>query len=904
MNQASFLIDAANLFVLYDYKKDMFAADMKDEVLKYEKNMNFDDDKLISENKIRRCVNCKVAAAGMCVVSKNSHCKRCAERCTLKIGGCRSSVDIFSPNSELEYSSTHKENGCFSEMYAIQSGSINAAEDIESGGFDAVSEAEIAEIVAATKQNNHNYLETHDDTEKEEANNASGSTSYEFEGYHTDLGHLTENESLEETFKSGCSSDDTPDPKVWYSHAANSKQRLRINTLHTIDRFKKHTKDMRQPDEKITVLKNNNEETEQKKCEQDAKEEYSFVMPDHVSKDGNKNLLNKIRDKIVSKLQVKEDPKLSNECVETRKDTNDNEINNTVSFYDITEKNTGSAKTSIDVKDLEEKFSRYLNENLESDDFAEGKKAKDDAYKEEQKEKLKKTFVDLLQSYTSIASSSGTIDTMKNESSPDKIPADKPIKKTVPVDKIPSYNICADMEQVHSNTKLDADRSLLLIDGNMVVASLKNRELEDKDVRFKIKQHNLKIVMKKRPHETVVNKQDDVPEDDNRTSCEDDTRVSDVSSNIRKLEVKIFNVDEYMNENNNRDVKTERLIVEKDENTADGRCVVIEANEPLNQNNNVEILADGPIVDVVEHKDVDKSTNVDISENKEMIKLEEVVDPKHAENGSNEQQGSAKADKEVDTRIDESSIHINDINRESSEADINKELVKILNQRCKTEYVDGMEIKSIEVPVTEKKIFSLYEPYHDYNFERLYYQFHIEECESLKEFGNANIIGKLHYRSESSFYNFNWVKLSERRLCCYKTEFSYVRKDESDLLSPSLNEKFHGLDLMINLDGAKLFLHNTPVFTLHSTIEFLKCKKLSDFIDITNFHIVNIVPKGSKYQVDISNDLVKKQFMIKDLSFMIVSDSSRYFFRSESLKAFANWLTCIYMRIHNFKGFV
>lgn len=665
------------------------------------------------------------------------------------------------------------------------------------------------------------------------------------------------------------------------------------------------------------------------------KHEYSFMLADDVVQ--NKNiLLERIKKKIASKLSEPESAN-NNESFIIRKEATasiekgknqdkifrllreqlagrskkmkGNKVKSADSFvrkYDVSNQNFVIDRTAGNTRELEKKFVKCMKEHLKLNKgsaVGDNVNISGDAKKSKG---LKDSFIRLLDSYT----------------------VDQ-VDKTITDDNGQSIKIVRDGNRVNSavpkstdsGEKIHADeRNLLLLDDSFYVTSLENNVLENRKMELSVKMHNFKIIIKKTQQRTdeeieVVKEGPLGPSSalfNNEKMIETGNfSPSSISDGIKDVETKIFNLDEQIQKEfshdgtgeSKLDIKEEDRIIE--EYSAASDRVVQESGEQSNTNI-TEYHGVTAMVNTIDETKMDMLDRKVVEEDQIVLEKEGAVagvavsgDESNAENIKIvEITDEAKVEENVEN------VFMGDVIEIKIDEDPERELEKELKQRIRTQYVEGTEIKSIEVPVTEKKVFSLYEPYHDYNFERLFYQFHIEECESLKEFGHANIIGKMHYRSETNFFNFNWVKLSERKLFCYKPEFSYIRRGESDLLSPSLNEKFHALDFAVELEGAKLFLYSAPTFTLQNAIKLFKCNKISEFMDITNFHVVNVTPKGSKYLVDISNDHIRKQFMIKDLSFTIESSDVKYFFRVETLKAFINWLACLYMRIHNLKGFV
>ncbi|ELQ76847.1 hypothetical protein THOM_0171 [Trachipleistophora hominis] len=1103
----------ANSFVSGGYKKGAAAKYKMKEVPRYENDKKLRAGKSSLE---RNCAGCTCGREGIRApedalkvhtdsegtqaflnARENGCCKRCANKNAVSIGNCRSSVNILLPDPGMESPSTCKENALFNKIYAqhINRDYTNVMNQIQERSISrasAVSEAEIAEIVAASRQPEEHAHVVHDGHSNYFARRGTRiaeelrpeyvpldqpsctceSSSYEYEGYYTDLGHASEYESVEEMFRSSYSSDETPDPKIWYNRQISSKQKLKIDKLNVLSTKKdeekvilecedssedergleyeraatkdagtgmQHTaskeintagdkesyryldrmgikkeetvpvgcflgngnrgdderrsnktdeaamlsreemeaqkeqlkrayqredqnydKDESQvkrayqreenqnydKDENGRVIqdkeireassKENDRPVEKELMEQKEstradrqrddhldgrQQEYSFMLADDVVQ--NKNmLLERIKKKFSSKLSGPD--RMNNKSFIIRRETavpaeNEenqglskfidehppgenvkmrgmNRNNNFIRRYDVSDQNFVIDDTAKNTKELEKKFVKCMKEHLK---LNEGVLSAGVIGDQRGSNCLKNTFVQLLNTYTAASINQTISEEMRSRA-----------KCRERIARMGENSEEMD-EKVYA-----AEKNLLLHNDSFYVTALENNALENKKMQINVKTHNFKIVIKKeRLH---VDEQVEVSRGDSSkmlANAHDEKTIylnnfsqNDISGGIKEVETKIFNLDEQIRrEYTHNKFEVPRTDVKREDSVVEVCCmaddqVAQESNRELNTSI-TEYRANTIGVDAFNKEEVKTHEPKVIEEEAVVVANEKgLADVVIAENAENIQTVDATNRRNAGESTE--GVFFRNVIGVQIVENPERELEKELRQRCRTQYVEGSEIKSIEVPVTEKKVFSLYEPYHDYNFERLFYQFHIEECESLKEFGHANIIGKMHYRSETNFFNFNWAKLSERKLFCYKPEFSYIRREESDLLSPSLNEKFHALDFAVELEGAKLFLYSAPTFTLQNAIKLIKCKNISEFMDITNFHVVNVTPKGSKYLVDISNDQIRKQFMIKDLSFIVESSGVKYFFRVETLKAFINWLACLYMRIHNLKGYV
>ncbi|KRH94247.1 hypothetical protein M153_3190002557, partial [Pseudoloma neurophilia] len=230
---------------------------------------------------------------------------------------------------------------------------------------------------------------------------------------------------------------------------------------------------------------------------------------------------------------------------------------------------------------------------------------------------------------------------------------------------------------------------------------------------------------------------------------------------------------------------------------------------------------------------------------------------------------------------------------------------------------DDTEVLKISQIETQKRVFNLYEPYHEI-FSKLYDQYHIEECTSLRVCGAANIIGKMNYRDmkTGNLFSFNWLQVRNQTLNIYGIEHTYLRQNESDFLSPTLNERFHLRINKVNLKNTKMFLR---VFdnrcTLSNTFKMFKCERNTTLVDITDRHIAGLKKKDDIFEVElvhrISQDLItglKREREEMDGLAVILEETIEgseekkiLHLSSDSELSFMNWISVFFMRIHGLR---
>lgn len=232
---------------------------------------------------------------------------------------------------------------------------------------------------------------------------------------------------------------------------------------------------------------------------------------------------------------------------------------------------------------------------------------------------------------------------------------------------------------------------------------------------------------------------------------------------------------------------------------------------------------------------------------------------------------------------------------------------------------DGAEILRIHRSDPQRRIFNLYEPYQEV-FNKLYNQYHIEECTSLRVCGAANIIGKMNYREvkNDSFASFNWIQVSDSTLSIYGPEHTFLRGNESDFLSPTLNERFHKRINKLNLSNTKMYLRIFDGrFTLQNTLKMFVCDKNYRLIDITDKHVSGLHGRGDFYEVemvhrlsqDLLSSLKRQREEMEDLLVVLEEKSNDperenqiVHLSCESETGFMNWLSVFFMRIHGLRA--
>lgn len=236
-------------------------------------------------------------------------------------------------------------------------------------------------------------------------------------------------------------------------------------------------------------------------------------------------------------------------------------------------------------------------------------------------------------------------------------------------------------------------------------------------------------------------------------------------------------------------------------------------------------------------------------------------------------------------------------------------------------FVDGAEILRVNYSETQRRgVFNLYEPYHEV-FNKLYDQYHIEECTSLRVCGGANIIGKMNYRDvkTENLWTFNWLQVTGSFLNVYGTEHTFLRKHETDFLSPTINERFHLRIEKINLKNSKICLKVIDSScTFQNTFKMLTCDRNTVSLDITQKHVTGLKKNGDGYEIELvhrfNSDLVdgisRVKYQMDNLLLILEekiddpeTEDRVIYFSCESETGFLNWLTVLFMRIHGLRSF-
>lgn len=754
---------------------------------------------------------------------------------------------------------------------------------IDEESCEVCSLAEIEEIIGASRQP---HIE---DIKSRVSLQSTGSISTNLCGYYTDLGHFTDTPSFEEIYRSEVSSDDLPDIHVWkLKNLENNKQKENLKKWHK-NALKEYDQDSISNSEsgeiesasksKIDEFTNEDDKENSKNMTQISKKEdikqkidENTMFVDHSSQQNNE-----LKSKMNSKIKV-------NNSTDQIESSIDSDQNKTLGdFFTAVkppiEKKISKSKTyinNLDKRLIETKSMKFENdakEEISKERENINSHSSHNTRKIELHSKYNSPIYGLSIQNSSISglSSSHSFDISESTAKEHVINSLKEkIKNKIinqesnthfnsfSIEKQTAKKLHGKFKNLIGRNVIDGNKNIqLFIDEESTTNSEQTKD--DKINDFSVNVHNFEITLNFQKNEEL------------RKLGQEETIVNDIPEHH---DVRIFNLnenEECINENDQKEEIEEESKIEenKDDQKEESdlsNCLTVVSLK----NNKKEIIENDDLKENYEENcvnhEIEEINNSDKSD--EFLPVNDSHEPKL-----------------IDYRI----------------LDENKKN----DLKNKLEYLEGSEIKYIEVPESAGKIFSLYEPYYEYNFNKLFDQFHIEECESLKEFGNANIIGKLSFRKESSFYNFNWVKVSERTLFCYKSEFSYVRKSEQDFLSPNLKEKFHQIDFSINLLNTKIFLNKIEAFKLKNTLNYMKCQNTYKMIEITNYHINDLGRvHDDLYTVQISNFSNNEQFQINSLTFVLENNDLKYYFQTESEKCFLNWISCIYMRIHDLKGFI
>lgn len=331
--------------------------------------------------------------------------------------------------------------------------------------------------------------------------------------------------------------------------------------------------------------------------------------------------------------------------------------------------------------------------------------------------------------------------------------------------------------------------------------------------------------------------------------------------------------------------------------------------------------------------DINFNSNIAISQvqkerEQTKSKVQDIINDKTAIKESGHEETNVKKDQNITshTLTSQDKSHLSAVpdqkmeqtfcDQKSIQEDYSSETIPLIQNNRSGDRAETLKVPHFD---PQRRIFNLYEPYHEV-FNKLYNQYHIEECTSLRVCGAANIIGKMNYKEikNCNFLSFNWLQVSGSILNIYGPEHTFLRNEQSDFLSPTMNERFHKRINQINLANTKMYLKiYDKKFTFRNTLRMLICEKNCVLLDITDKHVSGLNKKGNFYEVEmvhrLNKDLVpgfkRQKEEMENLLVVLEEDlnlsekeSQTIYLSCESETSFMNWLSVFFMRIHGLRA--